>query len=101
MIAVLRLLMPTINIASTTALQSIMSTGREAGLRAGANVLMPNLTPVKYRKSYILYENKPCLEQEAEETLDNLLLRIGWMGEQVVYSDYGDSRHYVNRQINH
>lgn len=101
MIAVLRLLMPTINIASTTALQSIISTGRELGLMAGANVLMPNLTPVNYRKSYLLYENKPCLEQEADETLENLLLRICKMGEHVAFHDYGDSRYYINRQIHH
>lgn len=98
MIAVLRLLMPTINIASTTALQSIVPTGREFGLRAGANVLMPNLTPVNYRRSYLLYENKPCLELDAERTIENLLLRIRNLGEEVAYEDYGDSRYYVNRQ---
>jgi biotin synthase len=101
MIAVLRLLMPTINIASTTALQSIIPTGREFGLKAGANVLMPNLTPVQYRKSYLLYENKPFLNQEAEETLENLLSRIEKIGEHVVYQDYGDSNYYINRQIHH
>ena len=98
MIAVLRLLMPTINIASTTALQSIVPTGREFGLKAGANVLMPNITPIKYRKNYLLYENKPSLELEAEETLDNVLKRIRTIGEKVVYHDYGDSKHYINRQ---
>jgi biotin synthase len=101
MIAVLRLLMPTINIASTTALQSIIPTGREFGLRAGANVLMPNLTPVQYRKSYLLYENKPSLDLEADETLENLLLRIQKLGEQVTYHDPGDSRYFINRQLNH
>jgi biotin synthase len=98
MIAVLRLLMPTINIASTTALQSVIPTGREFGLKAGANVIMPNMTPAKYRKNYLLYENKPGLDKEADETLENLLLRIQKIGEQVVYHDYGDSKHYINRQ---
>ncbi len=98
MIAVLRLLMPTINIASTTALQSIIPTGREFGLRAGANVLMPNLTPIHYRKSYQLYENKPCLDLDAEDTIETLLQRIHGLGEEVVHHDYGDSKHYVNRQ---
>lgn len=100
MIAVLRLLMPNINIAATTALQSIIPTGREYGLMAGANVLMPNLTPIQYRKSYLLYEHKPCLEQEAEENLENLYLRIKKIGEQVVFNDHGDSRYYLNRQHN-
>jgi len=99
MIAVLRLLMPTINIASTTALQSIIPTGQEFGLKAGANVLMPNLTPINYRKSYLLYENKPCLELDAERTIETLLLRIRNLGEEVAYEDYGDSRYFVNRQI--
>lgn len=98
MIAVLRLMMPTINIASTTALQSIIPTGRELGLKAGANVLMPNLTPARYRKNYLLYENKPCLDLEAEESLENLLLRITKMGEHVIRNDYGDSRYFLNRQ---
>ena len=98
MIAVLRLLMPTINIASTTALQSIIPTGREFGLKAGANVLMPNLTPIQYRKNYLLYQNKPSLDLEADETLDKLLTRIHQIGEHVVYDDYGDSRHFINRQ---
>lgn len=98
MIAVLRLMMPTINIASTTALQSIVPTGREYGLKAGANVLMPNLTPLRYRRAYLLYENKPCLDLEADETLDNVLTRIHRIGEQVIEGDYGDSRFYINRQ---
>ncbi len=100
MIAVLRLLMPNINIAATTALQSIVPNGREYGLMAGANVLMPNLTPVQYRKSYLLYENKPCLEKEADENLENLYVRIQKIGEQVVFNDHGDSRYYLNRQHN-
>lgn len=99
MIAVLRLLMPTINIASTTALQSIIPTGREFGIRAGANVLMPNITPINYRKSYLLYENKPCLEMDADDTIENLLKRMHHLGEEVVFHDYGDSRHFVNRQL--
>ncbi len=98
MIAVLRLMIPTINIVSSTALQSIIPTGREFGLKAGANVLMPNLTPLKYRREYLLYEHKPCLDQEAEETLENLFLRIHKIGEQIVYNDFGDSIHYINRQ---
>lgn len=98
MISVLRLMMPTINIASTTALQSIIPTGRELGLKAGANVLMPNITPAKFRKRYLLYENKPCLDQEADETLENIIVRVRTIGEQVVFHDYGDSKQYINRQ---
>ncbi|MDP4276395.1 MAG: [FeFe] hydrogenase H-cluster radical SAM maturase HydE [Bacteroidota bacterium] len=97
MIAVLRLLMPVINIASTTALQAIVPAGRELGLMAGANVLMPNLTPVHYQRNYRLYEHKPCLDKRAGEILDELSDKIKAIGESIVYDDYGDSAHYLMR----
>ena len=98
MIAILRILMPTINIASTTALQSIVPMGREHGLRAGANVLMPNLTPGKYRGNYLLYENKPCIDEEADDCIDCLASRVQMIGEEISYNDVGDSKHYKKRQ---
>ena len=67
MIAATRLYLKNINIASTTALQTLSSTGRELGLQAGANVIMPNITPVKYRGSYQLYNGKPCLDDDSEQ----------------------------------
>ena len=100
MIAVLRIMMPYINIASTTALQSIMPMGRERGLKAGANVLMPNLTPGKYRKSYLLYENKPCIDEEADECLDCLSHRVKMVGEEIAYNEFGDSKHFTKRMNN-
>lgn len=62
MVALLRLLMPDINIAATTALQAIDPKGREKALKIGANVVMPNLTPLAYKGEYKLYENKPVTE---------------------------------------
>lgn len=100
MIAVLRIMMPYINIAATTALQSIMPMGRERGLKAGANVLMPNLTPGKYRKSYLLYENKPCIDEEADECLDCLSHRVKMVGEEIAYDEFGDSKHFIKRKNN-
>ncbi len=98
MIAILRIMMPFINIASTTALQSIMKMGRERGLKAGANVLMPNLTPGKYKSNYLLYENKPCIDEEADECLDCLANRVKMIGEEIVYNEYGDSEHFTKRK---
>ncbi|HEY3372771.1 MAG TPA: [FeFe] hydrogenase H-cluster radical SAM maturase HydE [Prolixibacteraceae bacterium] len=95
MIAVLRIMMPTINIASTTALQSIVAFGREWGLKSGANVLMPNLTPEKYKSHYLLYENKPCIEEEAHECIDCLANKVQMVGEEIAYGDYGDSKHFI------
>jgi len=100
MIAVLRIWMPTINIASTTALQSIIPFGRELGLKAGANVLMPNLTPEKYKSHYLLYENKPCIEAEANECIDCLSQKIKMIGEEIAFNDYGDSMHFKKKLIN-
>jgi biotin synthase len=98
MIAVLRILMPTINIASTTALQSIHPFGRELGLKAGANVIMPNLTPEKYKSQYLLYENKPCMDEEANECIDFLANKVHRIGEKVAYHNYGDSAHFTIRK---
>jgi len=97
MIAVLRMMMPFINIASTTALQSIVPMGRERGLKAGANVLMPNLTPGKYRSNYLLYENKPCIDEEADECMDCLANRVKMVGEDIEYGNNGDSVHFKIR----
>ena len=98
MIAVLRIMMPDINIVATTALQSIAPMGREQGLKAGANVLMPNLTPGKYRGYYLLYENKPCIDEDADECLDCLANRVKMVGEEIRYSEFGDSKHYIERK---
>lgn len=65
-IAILRHLMPHINIASTTALQVIDNQGREKALASGANVLMPNLTPDTLRENYSIYDNKPGVKEDSE-----------------------------------
>ncbi|MGE5426437.1 MAG: [FeFe] hydrogenase H-cluster radical SAM maturase HydE [Methylococcaceae bacterium] len=97
MIAVLRLMMPTINIASTTALESIMPFGREMGLKAGANVLMPNLTPIRYKSHYCLYENKPCLDEQANECIDGIVSKVKMMDEEIAFDEYGDSKHFTKK----
>jgi biotin synthase len=98
MIAVCRLSMPDINIASTTALQALNPIGRELGLRAGANIVMPIITPVEYRKHYQLYEGKPCLEDSAAECQHCLERRIESAGDVVGYAAWGDSPHALGRQ---
>lgn len=62
MIALARLLMPLAHLPATTALGSIDSQGRQKALRAGANVVMPNITPNRYRRMYEIYPNKICLD---------------------------------------
>lgn len=101
MIAVLRLLMPDINIAAATALQAIDPAGREKALTVGANVIMPNLTPCEYRKEYLLYEDKPCLDEDAELCRNCLEARIELAGSEIGYAEWGDSVHFYNRKKAH
>ena len=98
MISLLRILMPDINMASATALQAIDPMGREKALKAGANVIMPNVTPGMYRNDYKLYENKPCTDEEASDCVSCLEMRIGLTGNKVGYGKWGDSKHYYNRR---
>ena len=63
---------------------------------------MPNLTPVKYRQDYLLYENKPCLDEEAEHCKSCLETRIQMAGDTIAYGDWGDSRHFqLSQLLNH
>ncbi|MDR1958397.1 MAG: [FeFe] hydrogenase H-cluster radical SAM maturase HydE [Planctomycetaceae bacterium] len=84
MIALLRLMFPYALIPSTTALGTAHPQGREMGLLAGANVVMPNLSPVKVRKLYELYENKICTDEEAAECRGCLQRRVASVGYQIV-----------------
>lgn len=97
MIAVLRLLMPDINIAAATALQAIDPAGREKAVAVGANVIMPNLTPCQYRRDYLLYEDKPCLDEDAELCRNCLEARIELAGSEIGYGEWGDSKHFQHR----
>jgi len=94
MIAILRLMMPEINIASTTALQTIDPIGREKGIAAGANVIMPNITPVKYKENYNLYNGKPCLDEEPDQCTSCIDVRVKMAGGIVAYDEWGDSKFY-------
>lgn len=97
MIAVLRILMPDINIAAATALQAIDPLGREKAVRVGANIIMPNITPGKYRNDYALYENKPCVDEEPEECANCLDVRIQLADGEIGYGEWGDSKHFQKR----
>jgi len=98
MIALLRIMMKDINIVAATALQAIDPVGREKAIKIGANIIMPNITPGKYRSSYKLYENKPCTDDSAEDCQSCLEARISLADAEVVYGEWGDSRHYERRR---
>jgi len=95
MIAILRIMMKDINIAAATALQAIDPLGREKALKVGANIIMPNITPTVHRKNYQLYENKPCIDEGADDCTSCLEARIGLAGDEVGYGEWGDSKHFA------
>jgi biotin synthase len=97
MIAILRLLMKDVNIAATTALQAIDKLGREKAIKIGANVIMPNITPGKYRDEYLLYQNKPCTDENAADCKTCLEARIALADNEIAYGEWGDSNHYKGR----
>jgi len=89
LIGLLRLMNPNALIPATTALGTIDPKGREKGILAGANVVMPNLSPVSVRKKYSLYDNKICTGEEAAECRGCLQKRIERIGYELVV-DRGD-----------
>ncbi len=100
MLAIVRLLLPEVLLPATTALGTLDPMGREKGLKAGANVVMPNLSPVEVRKKYALYDGKICTGDEAAECrkcIEGRITNAGfsvdmsrgdhktWRSEQYVY----------------
>ncbi len=80
LLSLIRIMLPKTLLPATTALGTVDPMGRERGLKAGANVVMPNLSPVAYRKDYALYDNKICTGEEAAECLSCLSGRIASAG---------------------
>lgn len=83
MLALIRLLLPNVLLPSTTALGSIDLTGREKGIKAGGNVVMPNLSPTSVREKYSLYDGKICTGDEAAECRNCIEGRINKAGFKV------------------
>ena len=86
MLGLIRLTLPNVLLPATTALGTIDPLGREKGIKAGANVLMPNLSPVDVRKKYMLYDNKICTGDEAAQCIECLKNRIKTTGCEIVTS---------------
>ena len=89
LLSVLRLMFPYVLLPSTTALGTIRPEGREMGLKAGGNVVMPNLSPVSVREKYALYENKICTGEEAAQCRGCLEARVKAAGYRIV-TDIGN-----------
>ena len=97
-LAMMRLMKPKLMIPATTALGTIDNRGREFGVLAGANVVMPNLSPVEVREKYLLYDNKICTGDEAAECRFCIQNRMKAIGYDIVVSrgDYIDLQRKIN-----
>jgi len=100
MIALLRMAMPDINIAATTALEALSPVGREQGLKAGANVVMPQFSPPARRKEYMLYDNKPVDFEEYDTMMTGLAGAAEEAGMILNPADPGHSLHFRKRKKN-
>lgn len=92
LLSMIRLIKPSILLPATTALGTISPGGREAGIKAGANVVMPNLSPLSERKKYALYDNKLSVGDESAQAVEHLRQTMAAIGYEVVTSR-GDYLH--------
>ena len=90
LLGLIRLMLPRVLLPATTALGTIAPDGREQGILAGANVVMPNLSPPQVREKYLLYDNKICTGDEAAESLKSLNARMEAVGYRLTVAR-GDS----------
>jgi hypothetical protein len=98
MVAVLRIMMPEINIAATTASEALVPNSRETLISTGANVIMPNITPPKYQGNCALYTNKPDTYFNRNGEFDSFTSRIEGLGYSLAPQECGDSMHYLKKQ---
>lgn len=98
MIAILRLMMPEINMVAATANETVDPMGREKAIQAGANVIMPNLTPNAYREDYLIYPDKACVNDKPEQCRSCLDLRMKAIGHEVLYNAWGDSVAFTKKK---
>ncbi|MBQ3580495.1 MAG: [Bacteroidales bacterium] len=91
LLSIIRLIHPHVLLPATTALGTLHPLGRERGIMAGANVVMPNLSPTEHRKDYAIYDNKICTGDEAAECRNCTEYRMRAIGYETVV-DRGDYR---------
>jgi biotin synthase len=89
LISLCRIMLPNVLLPATTALGTVRGDGRQLGVKAGANVIMPNLSPLEVRKKYMLYDNKVGTNDESEESIQKLKKQMKQIGYEIVV-DRGD-----------
>ena len=95
LLSIIRLIYPPVLLPATTALGTIDPRGREKGILSGANVVMPNLSPVDVRKKYLLYDNKICTGDESAQCVNCMAMRMEAIGYRLV-SARGDIKKDTN-----
>lgn len=96
-LAILRILRPKVNIAAATACDVFDPLGRIKVLQIAGNVIMPSVTPKNYRDKYLLYQDKPCVDEDARKCLGCISLRIRRAGLEPVFGEQGNSPFYYQR----
>lgn len=94
LLAIIRLLHPSVLLPATTALGTLHPQGRELGILAGANVIMPNLSPKSHRAQYSIYDNKLATGSEAAESAADIRTRLNEIGAEAP-ADRGDFLHII------
>lgn len=97
LLSIIRIMHPNVLLPATTALGTLDAFGREKGLESGANVVMPNLSPLAFRKKYSLYDNKVCTGDEAAEGLREMQKRFEKIGYELSM-ERGDYRKSVKER---
>ena len=98
LLAIIRLLLPEVLLPATTALGTLHPQGRELGIQFGANVVMPNLSPLEHRKDYAIYDHKICTGEEAAECRVCTEFRIRSIGYETVV-DRGDHCSFKGQEL--
>ena len=93
LLSIIRLIHPTVLLPATTALGTIHPNGRELGIKSGANVVMPNLSPIEVRKKYMLYNDKISTNEESAQSIDILKKKMTSIGYEIV-TDRGDRKEF-------
>lgn len=89
MVALARLMLRDVNIAATTAMGTLHPRGKEIALTAGANVIMPQITPKQYHHNYRIYDNKVNIALKS--------MHLDKINKQIAWGEYGDPKHFVKR----
>lgn len=96
-LALVRIMMPKINMVSATANQTLDTLGREKAVVVGANVIMPNLTPTTNRKDYSIYPDKACVEDSPKDCANCLEIRMKTINHTILYDQWGDSPAFLEK----